>query len=280
VGRREGRVDARSFPIIAEERRPVTGRLGQNGVKIWHHLSARGLMASDLDDALLGLLRARPSWTGAALARELGVSLRTVRRGLARLAAEGVPLVAGPGPGGGVRLTGGASLGRLRLDHREALDLLMALAVAESLAGPLLLRGIRGLHHKLGVAVPDSPSPGVGRARRRILVGAPASASVRATVQRARPEAVAAVQDAFFSQAPLTLGYVDQAGIRTQRTLEPHYLLLNHPVWYLLGLDRRRDAGGLLRLDRIEDASPIAGRFALRPAAEWMADLTVSFDQV
>jgi predicted DNA-binding transcriptional regulator YafY len=238
-------------------------------------------MPAALDDRLLTLLHARPSWTGAALARELGVSLRTVRRALARLADDGVLLDAGPGPGGGVRLAGGASLGRLRLDHREALDLLMALAVAESLASPLLLRGVReGLQRKLGLALPQEQASGVGRVRRRILVGAPASASVRATRKPPHPEAVAAVQDAFFAQAPLAIDYVDQAGTRSQRTLEPHYLLLNQPVWYVLGLDRRRDAGGLLRLDRIEQARLVSGRFSLRPAAEWMADLTVSFDQV
>ena len=237
-------------------------------------------MPADLDDRLLELLRARPSWTGAALALELGVSLRTVRRALARLAADGVPLSAGPGPGGGVRLTGGTSLGRLRLGHREALDLLMALAVAESLAAPLLLEGVRALHRRLGAALPGGEPADLARARRRVLVGAPASASVRATLQPVRTEAVAAVQDAFFARTALALEYVDRSGARSERVLEPHYLLFNQPVWYLMGLDRRRDAGGLLRLDRIEHAAPIPGPFRLRPAAEWLADLTVEFDQV
>ncbi len=110
-------------------------------------------MSTDLEDRTLGLLRAQPSWTGPGLAQALGVSLRTVRRVLARLAQTGVPLEAEPGRGGGVRLSGSFGLPRLRLDHREVLDLLLALAVAESLDSPLWLKNLRGLRQKLGVVL-------------------------------------------------------------------------------------------------------------------------------
>ncbi len=62
-------------------------------------------------DELLGLLRSRDFATGAELARELGVSMRTLRRDLEVLRQRGVPLEADRGRGGGVRVAGGWSAG-------------------------------------------------------------------------------------------------------------------------------------------------------------------------
>ena len=237
-------------------------------------------MPIDLDDRALGLLRSQPSWTAAALAEALGVSLRTVRRVLARLATTGVPLEAESGRGGGVRLCGSYGLPRLRLDHREVLDLLLALAVAESLDSPLLLKNLRGLRQKLGMVLPPGQRHTVAALRRRILVGQPASLDVRQTLALRRGSAVAAVQDAFFAQGPLRLRYTDGAGAVSMRVVEPHYLLLNHPVWYVLAFDQVKQAGRCFRLDRVEHATAMEGHFRLRPASELMDEVASYFNEV
>src|SRR5690606_19344564 len=90
-------------------------------------------------DRTLGLLASRTSWTTRELADELGVSVRTVRRDLARLASRGVAIEAERGRGGGVRVPARSGLGRVQLDAREVIDLLLALALAERLRSPLLL---------------------------------------------------------------------------------------------------------------------------------------------
>src|SRR5450631_3706798 len=100
-------------------------------------------------DQLLGLLASHQHSTGPALAAELGVSLRTLRRDMARLAARGVPIEAERGRGGGVRLPARVGLGRLQLDHREAVDLLLALAIGERIGSPLLLSSLKGLRQKI-----------------------------------------------------------------------------------------------------------------------------------
>jgi len=74
-------------------------------------------MPRELEDRALGLLRSHEFWTAGALAAELGVSLRTVRRVLARLLETGVPLESASGRGGGVRLAGHPGLRELRLEH-------------------------------------------------------------------------------------------------------------------------------------------------------------------
>ena len=107
-------------------------------------------------ERLLGLLASREHATGPALAAELGISLRTLRRDMARLTARGVPIEAERGRGGGVRVPARVGLGRLQLDHREALDLLLALAIGERVRSPLLLSSLKGLRQKIAMAFPRS----------------------------------------------------------------------------------------------------------------------------
>jgi predicted DNA-binding transcriptional regulator YafY len=225
---------------------------------------------------VLALLAGREVWTGRALAEALGVSLRTVRRALGRLEAQGVPLEAEVGRGGGVRLAGGG-LPRLKLDHREVIDLLLALAIAESMGSPLLLKNVRSLRARLGAAFPPQQRRVISRLRTRIFVGAPASARVAASWRSPRARVVTAVQDAFFERVVARLSYVDGAGVRTDRDVEAQALLLNPPVWYLLAWDRLRGAGRTFRLDGIEALTVTAEPFRERPPETLMDDLARFF---
>ncbi|MCU0695715.1 MAG: WYL domain-containing protein [Myxococcaceae bacterium] len=225
-----------------------------------------------IEDEVMGLLSSREVWTGRALADALGVSLRTVRRALVRLEAQGVSLETEVGRGGGVRLVG-TGLHRLKLDHREAIDLLLALAIAESMGSPLLLKNVRALRARLGAAFPPQQRRVISRLRTRVFVGAPASVRVASTWRAPRPRVVTVLQDAFFARRCLNVEYVDRAGQRTRREVEPHALLLNAPVWYLLGWDRLRGAGRIFRLDAMEAASALALGFAERAPETLMDDL-------
>lgn len=214
-------------------------------------------------DRLQGLLAARPSWTAPELATELRVCLRTVRRDLARLQTRGVVLDAQPGRGGGVRAAPRSGLGRVPLTAPEALDLLLALALAESLRSPLLLGGLGPLRQKLSAAFPEAERSRLAQVRRRIRVG-PLSANIAASWTPPRAAVSRPLQEAFFTQSLLTLRYRTAAEVTT-RTIEPHYLLLTWPAWYVLAWDHLREAPRALRLDRIEAAKVGATPFRLRP---------------
>ena len=220
-------------------------------------------------DRLLGLLASRESWTGPALAAELGISLRSLRRDMARLAARGVPIEAERGRGGGVRIPSRVGLGRLQLDHREALDLLLALAIGERIRSPLLLSSLKGLRQKIGTAFPPEERFRVNRLRRRILHARPASRRVYESLERPRPAVLGPVQDGFFEQRAIEVEY-RTARERTTRVVEPHYLLLSWPAWYLLVWDHFREAVRTLRLDRIESARLTDRLFQLRDADAMM----------
>jgi predicted DNA-binding transcriptional regulator YafY len=220
-------------------------------------------------DRLLGLLASTQLSTGPALAAELGISLRTLRRDMARLAARGVPIEAERGRGGGVRVPARHGLGRLQLDQREALDLLLALAIGERIRSPLLLSSLKGLRQKIGMAFPPEERFRVSRLRRRILHGPPASRRISESLGNPRPAVLGPVQDGFFEQRALEIEY-RTASERTTRVVEPHYLLLAWPVWYLLVWDHLRDAIRTLRLDRIESARLTDKHFQLRDADAMM----------
>jgi len=209
------------------------------------------------------MLASRQSSTGSALASELGVSLRTLRRDLARLAARGVLIEAERGRGGGVRVPVRSGLGRLQLGHREAIDLLLALAIAERLRSPLLLSHLKGLRQKIGMAFPPEERARVGRLRSRILVGLPATRRVEESMSSPHAAVLGVVQDCFFEQRAMEIEYRSLRE-RTTRLVEPHYFALAWPAWYLLVWDHLRGAPRTLRLDRIDSAHATDKTFRLR----------------
>lgn len=214
-------------------------------------------------DRLLGLLTSKQVTTGPALAEALGVSLRTVRRDLARLADRGVPIEAERGRGGGVRVPPRVGLGRLQLGPREALDLLLALAIAERLRSPLLLSSLRGMRQKIAMAFPPEERARVNGLRRRILHAPLASHRIRESLELPKPSVLGAIQDGFFQQRALEIQY-RSGETRTTRLVEPHYLMLAWPAWYLLVWDHLRGAIRTLRVDRIEKAHVTERSFELR----------------
>jgi predicted DNA-binding transcriptional regulator YafY len=79
---------------------------------------------------LVALFQRSPSWTAQALAAELGVTCRTVRRDVARLRALGYPVQTSFGPGGGYAMTAGVALPPMLLEADEAVAVLLSLQEA------------------------------------------------------------------------------------------------------------------------------------------------------
>ncbi|TQF15576.1 WYL domain-containing protein [Myxococcus llanfairpwllgwyngyllgogerychwyrndrobwllllantysiliogogogochensis] len=222
-------------------------------------------------DRVLGLLASRPSWTAPELAEELGVCVRTIRRDLSRLAARGVPIESDAGRGGGVRVPPRTGLGRVQLDTREVLDLMLALALAEQLGSPLLLSTLKGLRQKLSASFPPEERTRVSGLRRRILVG-PSSRNVAATWKAPSLAVLRPIHESFFEQRALELTYRSNDA-STVRVVEPHYLLLSWPAWFLLVWDHLRGAVRMLRVDRIESARVTESTFRVRSSESMLATL-------
>ncbi|MFN7883553.1 MAG: HTH domain-containing protein, partial [bacterium] len=106
-------------------------------------------MGTTAADRITGLLSDGQVWTGQLLAQRSGLSLRTVRRAVAALREAGVAIDSDVGRGGGIRIGSRSALPSIRLSHREAIGMLFALAVAESLGLPMLGGGLASLRQRL-----------------------------------------------------------------------------------------------------------------------------------
>lgn len=210
-------------------------------------------------------LRDRPGITAEMLAEEFGVSPRSIFRDLDRLRDRGYPVESSRGRGGGLRLRGNWGLGTVQLRREEALCTLLALAVAERLGLPMFGHETARARRKLAEVFPASERRRLAPLRQRILLGSPASPSVRASYITPDRPAMRSLQAAFVDERVVTATYTRDDGTTTQRRLEPHALLICWPVWYVLAHDHLRGDPRTFRLDRFAEVAVETQRFRPRP---------------
>ncbi len=210
---------------------------------------------NDRTSRLLGLLRTEEHWTTHHLASELNISHRTLMRDLEELKKAGYPIEADRGRGGGVRLNGRWGIERLNLTNKEAISLLLSLSVTEALTEQSNDFGSKGLKQKISTAFPENQLKVINELRKRILIGKLASDSVLRNCNRVNGKIWDDVILAFFDSKRLKFEYCNENTIMTSREFDPHFLLLNWPVWYLLGWDYLSDEVRIFRIDRIRTIS-------------------------
>lgn len=232
--------------------------------------TADGTRLNRLEE-LKGLLRERENATAAELATEMGVSLRTLNRDIALLRRNGLPIDADRGRGGGMQLHRSWSLGRLHLDHIEAIDLLLSITIAEKVGSPLLLQHLTSIKRKVSASFAEGYQGRIRSLRRRIIVGEPATQNVISNYVAPNPANLTLVSQAFFEQKHLVIDYASQEGIITSRRIEPQFLYLNAPVWYLVAWDHLRADIRTFRVDRIQAAELQPTTFRVGDPAVYLA---------
>jgi predicted DNA-binding transcriptional regulator YafY len=225
-------------------------------------------------ELLTAELKSGEALTAGGLADRLGVSLRTLNRDLALLREQGLPVEADRGRGGGLRLSRRWGVGRIALTYGEAVDLLVSLAMAEQMESPLLMAGLAGVRRKLTASFAPEMAARINGLKARIRVGKPAAASVLVQAGVPGPEVAAELNQAFLGQQALSIRYRAVDGRVTEREIEPHYLLLAPPIWYVLAWDGLRRDARTFRCDRIVSAVAREGRrFDLLPMGRFEAAL-------
>ena len=204
---------------------------------------------------LLSLLQSPRDWSGAALAAELGVGVRTVRRDVEKLRNLGYPVDAVPGLAG-YRLGAGAALPPLLLDDEEAVAVAIGLRAAAtgSVAG-IEESSVRALT-KLEQVLPSRL-----RHRVKLLQDVAVTPAGGPSVQ---PDVLLAVAAASRDHQRLRFDYRNHDGTATTRTTEPHRLVHMGRRWYLVAWDLDRDDWRTFRLDRLEPRIPTGPRFTPR----------------
>ncbi len=229
---------------------------------------------------LLRLLRSDHTWTTLTLAKTLEVSHRTLMRDLQELRSQGYPIESDRGRGGGIRLNGRWGIDRLNISNQEVITLLISLSVTEALSPQGNNLGMKALKQKIANAFPDSQRKTIIELRKRVLIGQKASDQVLKTVGRMSEAIWKTALQAFFESKCVELKYQGEKSNLTQRRFDPHFLLLNWPVWYLLGWDYLRRDVRVMRLDRIMDISIQKEKIARRPGSLFIQSYKEFFDEI
>jgi predicted DNA-binding transcriptional regulator YafY len=221
------------------------------------------MRTTDRRDQLVRLLRRRADWTVADLARELGVSRRTVLRDLGALRETGFDLDTFSGPGGGVRLNPTSVMITSQLRTDEVVALIVSVEIARAAKSVPFAAGSQQALAKIEGALPAARAAELRALRERILVGEPVRDARLADVD---PNLVEAFESAFSTSRVLAFTYRDQQGRSTIRQVEPHGLLVRQPLWYVIGWDIDKNAARLLRADRVSTPTVSDHTFVARPS--------------
>lgn len=209
------------------------------------------------------------------LAQQHDVSARTIARDLALMRDQGMQIDADRGRGGGVRLDRNWGVGRMNLTYAEAVDLLISIAVAEQMNSPMLLANLASVRRQLVASFSPEKRNKVNRLKSRILIGVTASTYVQAGAKAPPKRVVQAVHQAFVDQKVLELRYQREDGAISDRQIEPQYLLLKYPIWYVVAIDRLTDEPRTFRCDRMLEASICEARFKLLSKEAFQPSLVV-----
>lgn len=213
-------------------------------------------MRADRLIALVLMLRQRGQLTATTLARELGVSIRTVLRDIEALSAAGVPVYAERGRHGGFALLPGFRTELTGLHHDEALALLMAglrpgaqvFGLGSALASAML---------KVVDALPESSQASATGAAQRLLIDPEIDLLSRRTAVEELPDKVAAeVRRAVLTGRKLRIHYAASGQTARWRTVDPIGLVTVANRSYLLA--SRSGADRTYRLSRVVAAEALA----------------------
>ncbi|MCF2905550.1 WYL domain-containing protein [Octadecabacter sp. CECT 8868] len=224
-------------------------------------------------DQLAVQLKQHEHCTVKDLALQHEVSERTITRDLALMRDQGLPIDADRGRGGGVRLDRRWGVGRMNLSYPEAVDLLISIEVAEQMKSPMFLANLGSVRRQLIASFSPEKRGRVERMKSRILIGDTASTYVQTSMNAPPRRVVQSVHQAFIDQGTLAITYQREDVETSQREIEPHFLLLNYPVWYVVAIDHLRGAPRTFRCDRILSAKATGNTFHLLPKDAFKASI-------
>ncbi len=207
------------------------------------------------------------------IAKEVGVSVRTLNRDIEVLKSRGLPIETDVGRGGGIRLDRRWGVGRINLNYTEAVDLMISLAIAEQMDLPLFMAHLSSVRHKVMASFSSSMKSKVSGIKARIIIGESASQFVLSGFSSPKRDAVEALHQAFLMQQRIKISYRAENGSETIRIIEPHYLFLSYPVWYVMAWDRLREDMRIFRCDRVEKIQILDEDFMLLPLAQFKEKL-------
>jgi predicted DNA-binding transcriptional regulator YafY len=217
--------------------------------------------AQRLLDLIQILRRHRHPVAGAALAREQGVSLRTLYRDIASLQAQGADIAGEAGLG--YVLRPGFMLPPLMFNTEEIEALALGSRWVAARADSPLAESAKNALAKIAAVLPPDLSDLLDSSA--LLVG-PGERIATGDAELPR------IRQAIRAERKLNVAYVDGAGTPTQRTIWPFALAFFDRARVIVAWCETRQAFRHFRTDRIRAIAPTAERYPRRRQAlirEW-----------
>jgi predicted DNA-binding transcriptional regulator YafY len=211
------------------------------------------------------LRRSRRPLTAEAIASELETSKRTIYRDISALVGQRVPIRGEAGLG--YVLEGGFDLPPLMLTADEIEAAALGARWVSSRGDPALARAAEDLIAKLAAIVPE---------RLRDLALDPASRTGPAWEPTTDRIDLARVRSSIHEGRKITLGYKDEQGRETDRTIWPVAVGYFDSVRHLVAWCELRKDFRSFRTDRIQAANFLDDRYPERPSvlrARWRKSL-------
>ena len=196
---------------------------------------------------LIMLLQRQPNQKAAALAEELGVSMRTLHRYFGMLDEMGIPIYAQRGPQGGFSLVRGYKLPPLIFTPEEAVAIYLGTGLVSQVWDQLYREPAQGAMAKLDNVLPEEQRGEIAWARRSL---------VARDMHRADPTALSPMLEklrrAVRQQCQVEISYQGSSTeTLSQRLVDPYALVYRSGWWYLVAFCHLRQALRTFRVDRI-----------------------------
>lgn len=198
--------------------------------------------------AITEFLRARKTGvTAQVLAERFNVTLRTIYRDLDTLRDASLPLLAEQGRGGGYALDKHYTLPPVNLTPREAAVLCaISTHALEMRLVPFPEAVSRALDKVRGALSVSAQRELLTVIQQLLFVGIPAHGASKAITQ--------AIEEAWFTQQPLDIGYRSSNGELKQRVVRIESVVMERTLTFLNCVDEGLGEKRQFRLDRIERA--------------------------
>jgi len=206
---------------------------------------------------LILLLQRHPNQKASALARELGVSVRTLHRYFEMLDEIGVPVYAERGPYGGFSLVRGYKMPPLALTAEEAVAVTLGTSLVPEMWGQAYHDAATGALAKLEQVLPEEQRNETAWARRSLVAMGlhnPGLDELAPTLEQLRR----AIRDLRTVEMVYSSASTPEPGTRC---LDPYVLALRWGWWYVAGFCHTRREVRTFRVDRIHDLSIVDSTF-------------------
>ena len=215
-------------------------------------------------DLIQVLRRHRRAVAGTVLADELGISLRTLYRDVDTLRSQGAPIDGEAGVG--YVLRPGFMLPPLMFSEEEIEALVLGSRWVSERADGSLGRAARNVLAKIGAVLPDDLKDSIDSSGLLIGPGAPIAAG---------DAKLTTIREAIRSESKLAIGYADEHGSITHRTMWPFALAFYDRVRVVAAWCELRESYRHFRTDRIMALDALPKRYPRRRAAllkEWRTE--------